>query len=169
MSTKAKIITALIYLLAAGLLVTVIYMNTHEGSLPGDSSDVKTTAVASDNGADATTEAVDLPYNPAASDKYANIEPEYKVEDITVEKDGNDVWSAFVDGRKVTDYIGVARSQYGWYFVRDGEVDFHYNGIAGNEKGNWYVEKGKVNFKYTGTFTVNGTTYKVVEGQVIDD
>ena len=167
MSTKAKIITALIYLLAAGLLVTVIYMNTHEGDVPEGGNNPTTSAVASGNVA--TTEEVDLPYNPAASDKYANIEPEYKVEDITVEKDGNDVWSAFVDGRKVTDYIGVARSQYGWYFVRDGEVDFHYNGIAGNEKGNWYVEKGKVNFKYTGTFTVNGTTYKVVEGQVIDD
>ena len=163
MSTKAKIITGLIYLLAAALLVAVVYVNLHEVETP----DAPTVV---DMGSDATvTTTADLPYNAAASDKYADLEPLYTVEEVRLNKDNSGVWSAFVDGKKVTDYTGVAKSDYGWFFVRDGEVDFHYNGIAGNERGNWFIKNGKVDFEHTGTFTVNGNTYKVVEGQVMGD
>ena len=163
MSNKAKIITGLIYALAVALLIAVIYTNLH----PGDVDNAGTTATtASTQSTQAST--ADLPYNAAASDKYANVEPVYKIEDVSLDKDGNNVWSAFVDGKKATDYIGVAKGEYGWFFVRDGEVDFHYNGIAGNERGNWYIRDGKVDFTYTGTYNVNGTNYKVVEGQVIE-
>lgn len=164
MSTTAKVITGLIYLLAIGLLIGVIYMNLHTGS---DTEEATTAYQGSTNAATVSTTA-DLPYNAAASDKYANLEPVYKVGEVSIEKDGFDIWSAFVDGRKVSNYTGVAKNANGWFFVRDGEVDFHYNGIAGNELGNWYVKKGKVDFSYTGTYTVNNTNYKIVEGQVIE-
>lgn len=162
MSTAAKVITGLIYLLAIALLIGVIYLNLHTEStdqMGKEEGNVTETTVS-------TT--VNLPYNASASDKYAGIEPVYSIRDVSIEKDGNDIWSAFVDGKKATDYTGVASNEYGWFFVRDGEVDFHYNGIAGNEQGNWYVKSGKVDFSYTGTFQVNSTTYRIVEGQVIE-
>ena len=165
MSNKAKIITGLIYALAVALLIAVIYTNLHPGDVDTPSATTVTTVSVTEAEQDTTA---DLPYNPVASDKYANLEPIYKIEQISLDKDGNNVWSAFVDGKKATDYTGVAKGVNGWYFVRDGEVDFHYNGIAGNERGNWYIRDGKVDFTYTGTYNVNGTNYKVVEGQVIE-
>lgn len=165
MSTKAKVITALIYLLAIALLVAVLMSNLHKSKETVDpDAAITTTKIAT-----SSFEELNLPYNAGTSDKYADIEPVYPVTDLSVEKDGNDVWSAFVDGKKAEDYTGVAKNDNGWFFVRDGEVDFHYNGIAGNELGNWYVKKGKVDFDYTGTFTVNNKTYRIVEGQVMED
>lgn len=159
MSTPAKVITACIYALAVALLIAVIYMNLKPSSFH---SEPFTTNSGSD---EITTE---LPYNTDGSDKYADIEPIYTVNEVAIEKDANGVWSAYVEGKKNTAYTGVAKNAHGWFFVRDGEVDFRYNGIAGNELGNWYVKNGKVDFEYTGTFTVNSKEYKVVKGQVVD-
>ncbi|MBR5753354.1 MAG: hypothetical protein IKX83_02590 [Clostridia bacterium] len=166
MSNKAKIITGLIYALAVALLIAVVYSNLHPAEEKPASKPSVTRSTQAPISFDTTSG--DLPYNPVASDKYANVEPVYKIEEVSLDKDGNNVWSAFVDGKKATDYIGVARGEYGWFFVRDGEVDFHYNGIAGNERGNWYIKDGKVDFSFTGTYNLNGTKYKVVEGQVIE-
>ena len=159
MSTSAKVITALIYALAVALLVAVIYMNLKPSSFHSE-------PFSTNSGSDEIT--TELPYNADGTDKYADVEPIYTVNEVTIEKDANGIWSAYYQGKKTTAYTGVARNEHGWFFVRDGEVDFNYNGIAGNENGNWYVKKGKVDFKYTGTFTVNNKSYKVVEGQVID-
>lgn len=159
LSTKAKVITGLIYALAAILLVVVVYTNLHPTGIPHSESPEETTTVSVD----------DLPYNKDGSDKYANIEPAYKIEEVSIKKDAYGTWNAYVNGQKAANYTGVAKNEYGWFFIRDGEVDFNYNGIAGNEKGNWYIRNGKLDFKYTGTFTVNSTTYKIVEGQVVEE
>ena len=167
MSTKAKVITGLIYATAAILLIAVVYLNLHpDFSFRKESAEETTTVPAA-----VTETTTEPPYNINGSDKYADIEPIYKVSEVSVEKDGHDVWSAFVDGKKAEDYTGVAKNDHGWWFVRDGEVDYLYNGIAGNEYGNWYIVKGKVDFSYTGTYTTPGshTAYRVVEGQVVED
>ena len=160
MSTKAKVITALIYLLALALIAAVVYTMVRPVSEEKPTAKPTTTVVSED-----TT--VELPYNAEASDKYANVESDYKLADISLDKDGHDVLSAFVDGKKVTDYTGVVKKDKTWYFVRDGEVDLHYNGIAANENGNWYIKNGKVDFSYTGTYEVNGNSYDIKGGKVV--
>ena len=166
MSTKAKVITGLIYFLAAALLVGVIYLNMHPdfSFRPAKESETTTSTTVQES----TTEP---PYNIDGSDKYASIEPIYKTSEVVIEKDGLGKWSAFVNGKKAEDYTGVAKNSMGWWFVRDGEVDFLYNGIAGNESGNWYIVNGKVDFSYTGSYTTPGshTAYRIVEGQVVEE
>lgn len=161
MSTAAKVITALIYLLAIALLIGVIYLNLHtDNGKPTvrEESDNKVTTVSSSQ---------ELPYNAEGSDKYAYMEPVYSVSDVSLQKDENGVITAFVNGAKAVDYTGVAKLDDGqWYFIRDGVFDEQYNGIAANEKGNWYIKNGRVDFTYNGPFQVNNTIYSVTGGKV---
>ena len=161
LSTKAKVITGLIYLLAAIMLATVIYLNLHPGTKVSDLAGGKETTTAVE-----TT--VEAPYNAEGSDKYANIEPAYKIPDVTLQQEGSDL-VAYVEGKKAENYIGVATDGTNWYLVRDGVVDKNYNGIAGNELGNWYLKNGMVDFTYDGEFTVNNTTYNIEKGKVVEE
>ena len=157
MTLKAKVLTSLLDLLAEVLLAAVIYMNLRTAPEEAQKPVTTTTAVA-------TTTAA--PYDTTLSDKYAEVESDIKVTDITLEKDGHDVLSAFVDGKKAEDYTGVAKGEDGWYFVRNGEVDYNYTGIAANEFGKWYIAKGKADFSFSDTLDINGKTYEVVNGKV---
>lgn len=158
MSAPAKVVTALIYLLAIALLVTVIYMNTTPKTDDSAEPETSTTVYA------ATGD--ELPYNRTGSDKYANVEPAYPVSQVSLIKEADGTY-AYVNGSKVENYFGVAKGEGGWYFVRDGVVDTNYNGIAGNELGNWYITDGKVDFSFSGSFTVNNTTYTIENGKVV--
>lgn len=160
MSTPAKVVTALIYLLAIALLVTVIHMNMNTTPKTDDSAEPETSTTVYAATGD------ELPYNRTGSDKYANVETAYPVSQVSLMKEADGTY-AYVNGSKVEDYTGVAKGEGGWYFVRDGVVDTNYNGIAGNELGNWYIADGKVNFSYSGSFTVNNTTYTVENGKVV--
>ena len=45
-------------------------------------------------------------------------------------------------------------------------MDFSFTGIAKNEYGTWYVKNGKVDFSKNGKVTYNGKTYTVEKGKV---
>ena len=161
LSTKGKVITALIYLLALASIVTVFYLSrtpeVKETIVPDVLSETTTTAQFDKS---------DLPYNAEGSDKYAGIEPAYRFGDIQLQKEG-DTTFAFVNGKTALEYTGVCTDGTDWWFVRDGAVDTYYNGIAGNELGDWYVKDGKVDFTYSGEFTCNANTYTVDKGKAV--
>ena len=161
LSTKGKVITTLIYLLALASIVTVFYLSRNpevkETIVPDVLSETTTTAQFDKS---------DLPYNAEGSDKYAGIEPAYKFGDIQLQKEG-DTTFAFVNGKKALEYTGVCTDGTDWWFVRDGEVDTYYNGIAGNELGDWFIKDGKVDFTYSGGFTCNSNVYTVDKGKAV--
>ena len=161
LSTKGKIITALIYLLAIVMVALVIYLNAHpdakEKVVPNILSETTTTAEFDKS---------DLPYNADGSDKYAGIEPAYKFGDIELKTEG-DTTFAYLNGKKALDYTGVCTDGTDWWFVRDGEVDTYYNGIAGNELGDWFIKDGKVDFTYSGGFACNSNVYTVDKGKAV--
>ena len=161
LSTKGKIITALIYLLAIVMVALVIYLNAHP-----DAKDKVVPSILSETTTTAEFDKSDLPYNAEGSDKYAGIEPAYRFGDIQLQKEG-DTTFAFVNGKKALEYTGVCTDGTDWWFVRDGAVDTYYNGIAGNELGDWYVKDGKVDFTYSGEFTCNANTYTVDKGKAV--
>ena len=47
------------------------------------------------------------------------------------------------------------------------KVDFTYNGVARNEYGWWYVTGGKIDFGYTGLVKILGVMCPVVNGKVM--
>ena len=163
LSTKGKIITALIYLLAIVMVALVIYLNAHpdakEKVVPNILSETTTTAEFDKS---------DLPYNAEGSDKYAGIEPAYKFGDIELKTEG-DTTFAYLNGQKAQNYTGVCTDGTDWWFVRDGEVDTYYNGIAGNELGDWFIKDGKVDFTYSGGFTCNSNVYTVDKGKAVKE
>ena len=57
----------------------------------------------------------------------------------------------------------VKNSKAKWY-VKKGRVELTYTGAFKN----WFVQKGKVDEHLNGTFFANGKTYKVNNGQIID-
>ena len=161
LSTKGKVTTALIYLLALASIVTVFYLSRNP-----DAKDKVVPSILSETTTTAQFDKSDLPYNAEGSDKYAGIEPAYRFGDIQLQKEG-DTTFAFVNGKKALDYTGVCTDGTDWWFVRDGAVDTYYNGIAGNELGDWYVKDGKVDFTYSGEFTCNANTYTVDKGKAV--
>lgn len=46
-----------------------------------------------------------------------------------------------------------------------GKVNFKFTGIAKNEYGTWYINKGKVDFHKNGKVKYDGKTYKVTDGK----
>ena len=161
LSTKGKVLTALIYLLAILMVVLVIYLNTHP-----DAKEKVVPNVLSETTTTAEFDKSDLPYNAEGSDKYAGIEPAYKFGDIELKTEG-DTTFAYLNGKKALDYTGVCTDGTDWWFVRDGEVDTYYNGIAGNELGDWFIKDGKVDFTYSGGFTCNSNVYTVDKGKAV--
>ena len=53
-----------------------------------------------------------------------------------------------------------------WGVYKDGALDESYNGLAKNEYGTWYVKDGKVDFSFSGTYDFAGYTYVVNGGKV---
>ena len=161
LSTKGKIITALIYLLAIVMVALVIYLNAHpdakEKVVPNILSETTTTAEFDKS---------DLPYNADGSDEYAGIEPAYKYGEVELRKERDSTF-AYVNGQKALNSTGVCTDGTDWWFVRDGEVDTYYNGIAGNELGDWFIKDGKVDFTYSGGFACNSNVYTVDKGKAV--
>lgn len=88
--------------------------------------------------------------------------------DITLyKKDGK--W-LYMPGGKTVDksYIGLAKNEYGWWFVKDGTIDFTYMGLAENKYGWWYVKDGKLDKTFNGTATVKSGKWKVKDGKAVE-
>ena len=67
--------------------------------------------------------------------------------DITLYKKDNK-WLYMPDGKTVDkSYIGLAKNEFGWWYVKNGTIDFTYNGTAKNQYGTWNVVNGKVTTK----------------------
>jgi hypothetical protein len=64
----------------------------------------------------------------------------------------DDQWHVYKDGVINTEYTGMARNQYGWWYVVDGNIDLNYTGIGENDYGTWYFEDGVIAWDYTGMF-----------------
>lgn len=47
-------------------------------------------------------------------------------------------------------YTGLAKNQYGWYYVKNGKYISSYTGVSNNQYGWFYVKNGKVDTSYTG-------------------
>lgn len=53
-----------------------------------------------------------------------------------------------------------------WGVYKEGTLDQSYNGLAKNEYGTWYVKDGLVDFSFSGTYDFAGYTYVVNGGKV---
>lgn len=79
----------------------------------------------------------------------------------------NGKWYLY-DGDKIaSDYTGVAKNEYGWWYIKKGKVDFTYTGFASNEYGTWRIVKGKVDFKANG-LTGEQKDWRYVKGGKVD-
>lgn len=68
---------------------------------------------------------------------------------------------------RVPDGAVVAKNSEGkWALLKDNEVVTGYTGIAKNDYGTWYVENGYVNFDFTGKVVFNNVTYDIENGKV---
>ena len=84
---------------------------------------------------------------------------EEKKSDITLYKrDGK--WQYLPDGKNINkSYIGLAKNEYGWWYVKNGTIDFTYNGTAKNQYGTWNVVNGKVTTEYKPVSATGIKTY----------
>lgn len=84
---------------------------------------------------------------------------EEKKSDITLYKrDGK--WQYLPDGKNINKtYIGLAKNEYGWWYVKNGTIDFTYNGTAKNQYGTWNVVNGKVTTEYKPVSATGIKTY----------
>ena len=69
---------------------------------------------------------------------------------IGLEKVGN-IWTYYGADKKVDkSYLGLAKNQWGWWYVKNGVIDFSYTGLGKNNYGWWHVTNGKLDLTYTG-------------------
>ena len=65
----------------------------------------------------------------------AAVEPTTDVTEgnkIGLEKE-NGAWVYYGSNKKVDkSYVGLAKNQYGWWFIKNGTIDFSYTGTANN-------------------------------------
>lgn len=99
---------------------------------------------------------------------YVSKKEEEAKKDITLyKKDGK--WLYMPDGKTVDKtFIGLAKNEYGWWFVKNGTIDFTYTGLAKNKYGWFYVKNGKHDNSYTGTATIKAGTWKVKNGKAVE-
>ena len=64
-------------------------------------------------------------------------------------------------------YTGMAKNEYGWFYMKNGQLDRTYTGISQNSYGKWYMKNGQLDRSFTGDVTFNGITYHIVQGKVI--
>ncbi|MBQ7653956.1 MAG: hypothetical protein IJS17_02670, partial [Clostridia bacterium] len=83
----------------------------------------------------------------------AAVEPSTDVtagNNIGLEKQGS-AWVYYGSDKKIDrSYVGLAKNQYGWWYVKNGTIDFSYTGTAKNIYGTFYVTKGKLDTSFTG-------------------
>lgn len=61
----------------------------------------------------------------------------------------------------------VSKGADGWGVYDDsGKLDTSYTGIAKNEYGSWYIKDGKADFSFSGTYEYAGKTFTVNGGKV---
>ena len=63
-------------------------------------------------------------------------------------------------------YTGMARNEYGWWYINQGLLDSEYTGIASNEYGEWYFVDGVIAYDYSGEIEADGHTYVITNGYV---
>lgn len=63
-------------------------------------------------------------------------------------------------------FKGLAKNSYGWWYLRNGKLDQTFNGSAKNPYGWWYVVNGKVNTTKTGTVTIKKGSFRMNKGKV---
>lgn len=63
-------------------------------------------------------------------------------------------------------YTGMAKNQYGWWYITDSDLDQTFNGLARNPWGMWNIRNGKLDEKYSGSVKKDGMTYTITSGKV---
>lgn len=63
-------------------------------------------------------------------------------------------------------FKGLAKNDYGWWYLKNGKLDTTFNGSAQNAYGWWYVVNGKVNTTRRGTVTINKGNFTMYNGKV---
>lgn len=59
-------------------------------------------------------------------------------------------WWYVKNGEIDFSYTGMAKNQYGWFYVTNGKLDTSYTGLADNEYATWYIKNGKLDLTFTG-------------------
>ena len=91
-----------------------------------------------------------------------------KKSDITLFKE-NGKWYYKPDGKTVDkSFIGLAKNEFGWWYVKNGTIDFSFTGLAENKYGCWYVKDGKLDKTFNGTATVKAGNWKVKDGKAVE-
>ena len=74
-------------------------------------------------------------------------------------------WWYVTGGKLNTTYVGLAKNQYGWWYLVNGKINKSYNSLARNDYGWWYIKNGTIDFKFSGTFKNNMGTWNVKSGK----
>ena len=77
-----------------------------------------------------------------ATAKVVASQEDYAMNDTLVTKE-NGVWGVFSNGT-LTDYTGIAKNEYGTWYVKDGKVDFSYTGTLDYAGKTFHINGGKV-------------------------
>ena len=64
-------------------------------------------------------------------------------------------------------YTGMAKNDYGWWYMKNGKLNTSYTGVGINAYGWWYMKNGKLDLTYTGTVKYNGQNYAVINGAIV--
>ncbi|MBQ7654580.1 MAG: M15 family metallopeptidase [Clostridia bacterium] len=76
-------------------------------------------------------------------------------------------WQYFASDSSVdTAYKGLAKNEYGWWYVKDGEIDFSYTGMAKNQYGWFYAKNGRLDTTYTGLADNDYGTWYLKNGKL---
>ena len=75
-------------------------------------------------------------------------------------------WWYVKDGTIDFAFKGLAKNDYGWWYLKNGKLDLTYNGAAKNPYGWWYVVNGKVNTVKNGTVNIKRAAYRMSKGKV---
>ena len=77
------------------------------------------------------------------------------------------VWLYYNDnGKQDNDYVGLAKNEWGWWYVKDGTIDFTFTGMAKNAYGWWHVKDGKLDLTYTGVDTNDFGSWYMSKGKL---
>ena len=89
----------------------------------------------------------------------------YRKPGLYKESDGK--WYYFVNDKVDTTFTGLAKNEYGWWYVKNGQLDRSYTGLVEKSTGVWvYVNKGQYDNKYTGLANNKYGTWYVKNGSL---
>ncbi len=83
-------------------------------------------------------------------------------------KGSDGVWRYVESGVYTGTYKGLAKNAAGWWYVENSLVDTTFTGLGENHVGRWYVKWGQPQVSYTGTVTLDGITYNIKNGLVVE-